>query len=98
MGRKHAWVERRRVNAFDLMEDRAYLTTELAEILNKDHVHEVRPRQIFCVLKADKRFRKIRKVKVDSVARTKSHEVWLFGRADRDYEDRHPHRAKRGDA
>jgi hypothetical protein len=50
------------------------------------------------VLKADKRFRKIRKVKVDSVARTKSHEVWLFGRSDRDYEDRHPYRLKRGDA
>tara|TARA_B100002019_G_scaffold127217_1_gene109527 strand:+ start:828 stop:1124 length:297 start_codon:yes stop_codon:yes gene_type:complete len=97
MGRKHAWVDRRRVNAFDLMEDRAYLTTELAEILNKDHVHEVRPRQIFCVLKADKRFRKIRKVKVDSVARTKSHEVWLFGRADREYNDRHPYRLKSGD-
>ena len=97
MGRKHAWVDRRRVNAYELMENRAYLTTELAEILNKGHVHEIRPRQIFCVLKADKRFRKIRKVKVDSVSRTKSHEVWLFGRADRHYDERHPYNLNRGE-
>lgn len=91
MGRKgHAWVDKRKVNAFDLMNERAWLTTDLAEELNQHYRHEIRPRSIYNVLKGDKRFVMIRKVKVDSVARSKSHEVWLFGRADRDYEFSHP--------
>jgi len=91
MGRKgHAWVDKRKVNAFDLMNERAWLTTDLAEELNQHYRHEIRPRSIYNVLKGDKRFVMIRKVKVDSVARSKSHEVWLFGRADRDYESSYP--------
>ena len=32
MGRKgHAWVDKRRINALDLMDGRAWLTTDLAE-------------------------------------------------------------------
>lgn len=95
MGRKgHAWVDKRRINALDLMDCRAWLTTDLAEELNKHYRHEIRPRSIFNVLKGDKRFVKIREVKVDSVARTKSHTVWLFGRVDRNYESNHPWKAK----
>jgi hypothetical protein len=91
MGRKgHAWVDKRRINAMDLMDGRAWLTTDLAEELNKHYRHEIRPRSIYNVLKGDKRFVKIREVKVDSVARTKSHTVWLFGRADRVYGVSHP--------
>jgi len=91
MGRKgHAWVDKRRINAMDLMDGRAWLTTDLAEELNKHYRHEIRPRSIYNVLKGDKRFVKIREVKVDSVARTKSHTVWLFVRADRVYGVSHP--------
>ena len=93
MGKGHAWVDKRKVNAFDLMNERAWLTTDLAEELNKHYRHEIRPRSIYNVLKGDKRFVMIRKVKVDSVAGNKSHEVWLFGRADRDYDAKHPWKA-----
>jgi len=93
MGKGHAWVDKRKVNAFDLMNERAWLTTDLAEELNKHYRHEIRPRSIYNVLKGDKRFVMIRKVKVDSVARNKSHVVWLFGRTDRDYDANHPWKA-----
>ena len=93
MGR-HAWKDKRRVNALDLLQDKAMTTVDLAERLSEGYQNDVDPRTVYAVLKADKRFTKIRKVMVNSTSRTNSHDVWLFGRSDRKYDDNHPWLAK----
>lgn len=94
MARKgHAWVDKRKINAFDLMGQKAWTTTELAEEFSRHYRHEIRARSIYNVLNGDSRFEKIREIKVDSVARSKSHTVWLFGRKDIKYEKGYPFKA-----
>jgi hypothetical protein len=88
------WKDKRRVNALDLLNDKAMTTVDLAERLSEGYQNDVDPRTVYAVLKADKRFRKIRKVMVNSISRTNSHDVWLFGRSDRTYDENHPWMAK----
>ncbi len=90
---KNAWIE----EVYRMMDSRAYGSTELVSALKtmpRYRRYTPSPQEIVNVLRGDSRFHFIGTMTVGSLLRSRSHEIKVFGRIDRDYHDVHPFRTR----
>jgi len=90
MSRKNSWIKI--VN--NLLAERAMTSREIFEILNQRQRYAPHPRKVTLVLRGNPDFREIDKVSINSLAKTDSHLVSLWGRDDREYDIAQPYRVK----
>tara|TARA_B100000287_G_scaffold162770_2_gene153544 strand:+ start:7537 stop:7815 length:279 start_codon:yes stop_codon:yes gene_type:complete len=90
MSRKNAWKKR----VYELLSERAMSSTEISHKLKETHRYNPHARKITLVLRADKeKFRELDRVAVESWTRRESHQVVLWGRIDKTYENQYPYRS-----
>ena len=88
MSKKNGWTKR----VYELLSERAMSSTELSQKLKETHRYNPHARKITLVLRADKvRFMELDKVGVESWTRRESHQVVLWGRPDKNYDDSYPY-------
>tara|TARA_Y100000361_G_scaffold154260_1_gene179148 strand:- start:3552 stop:3866 length:315 start_codon:yes stop_codon:yes gene_type:complete len=90
MSRKNSWIKI--VN--NMLAERAMTSREIFEILNQRQRYAPHPRKVTLVLRGNPDFREIDKVSINSLAKTDSHQVSLWGREDREYELSYPYRVR----
>lgn len=89
MSRKNIWKE----TIYEALKEYAMLSAEMPDLLKK-YRNTPSAVKIASVLCRDKRFQQIEKPYCVGLSGKKSHRVILFGRADTNYEDDYPYKAK----
>jgi len=88
MAKRRPWLN----DALRLLDERAYTSPELSEILMRKHRNGPCAKQVTLVLKRDPRFQLLGDSTTSSLMRSSSHVVPIFGRSDRNYETKQPWR------
>ena len=91
MSRKNLWKE----PLYEAMKERAILSSEMPSILNGLYRNVPSSVKISAVPCRDDRIVKLEKPYCYGLSGAKSHRVILFGRADREYDDKSPFDFKR---
>lgn len=91
MSRKNLWKE----PLYEAMKERAILSSEMPSILNGLYRNVPSSVKISAVLCRDDRIVKLEKPYCYGLSGAKSHRVILFGRADREYDNKSPFDFKR---
>ena len=89
MSRKNVWKE----TIYEALKENALLTSEMPDLL-LHYRNTPSVVQIASVLCRDERFIRLDKPYCVGLSGRKSHKVSLFGRADKEYEDKYPYNCK----
>jgi hypothetical protein len=82
MAKRRPWLN----DVLRLMDERAYTSPELAELMQARHRSGPCAKEVTLVLKRDSRFRLVCESTTASLMRNSSHVVPVFGLADANYE------------